>query len=623
MLTLSLAKGDLFLPDNSTIGSLGNTFPEEREFCSEDQNINILKRLSQVPPAPGTKSLADGCLDSIDTKKDLVEINKVVIKAISESSSIERTSELYSWFSKLLEKEGEVQRADIACALGRLSRPDVSIKEAPTLRIKRKKSLFTPPEPEGMINQSVLFAPVSTAGNSCLLAEYLKSRGINARTIDYFPNYLGYKADIVNKGKSYEEIKAFSQKCLRIAEDFDVIVFDFGCSFQYLPAFNLNLSENHEMFSDIAHLKEKGKTILICFWGSDCFCQSHLHYYYLKKIGIKIPEPPMQTRLQYFMIQKLSSLADGFLAPPHYLPALPRIVPFWDTCLNLEKWSFKNRFNKKIKKIISAPTNKRKKNYDIINCAIQNMKEKHPDIEHLTVQGIPHDQVRSFLEQADLAMPQATSHFGLLTLEFMALGVPVMVSMSEVWPGGHRELAPIINYQTIDELSGKLDSILSGDTQISQLHHAGREYVEKYHSVDTVGKTLIRYIEEFYECGRIKEVFSSDYVRRSNIWIQQPEEVSALKYFDISVPAFCALRQYEQALVDCSEAVVNGYRSHKFQAWEAAINIKLKRVDSNSNQFVQRLLKEKDRKNIEMIRHFHDLLDNANGLLLEIESCTK
>jgi len=561
------------------------------------------------------------------SKKAFKENSEALQQAYSKSEDVRKISDNYKGLSNLYAQMGDTQKCKISASLALFSYPEseelqkLTFSEADIGTVKRQAAQHVVP-PKGKVtrNASVLFAPVVIAGNSVVLSRYLRKQGVEARSVDYFPNYLGYKADYCFEGRSRGELVQFSDECLRLADKFDIIIFDFGCSFKSLPSFNHNLQGDTDTYSDMEYLRKRGKKIFVSFCGSDVNSQSKLHYYYLKHIGIDLPHPPHQTRMQYQRVKRLSEVSDCFLGNMVLDKVIPKTVPFYETPLELEKWQFAPKKREKIRNIISAPTERRKKNYDIVESAINAAKMKYPDVQHLLCEGIPHSEVAAFYKKGDLGVTQATYTFGLLAVELMALGIPVMVAHAESSHYSHRDSAPIIRFNSIAELYNKLERVLRGEMRLEEYIERGREYVEAYHAVNIVGDALLSYIEELQDNGRIREVVFSEFAKHSAMWHMDPEAVHAFKYFDVSVPCFCALGKYEQALTDCSESIVNGYRRKKFEAWFVAISKKVGVNEERCNSYIQAMRRAGDSENLDRIKYYLSVLFDPEKLLEQVES---
>jgi tetratricopeptide (TPR) repeat protein len=466
---------------------------------------------------------------------------------------------------------------------------------------------------------NILFGPTVIAGVSPRIARYFKSKGINAQTYDMLPSYLDYKVDFKNNDRSISGLNKFSDIMLQKAMDSDVICLDFGCSLKHLPFLGVDLRHDKTKnipYSDLLFLKSKNKKIICFFWGSDCFSQSYMHYYYLKFLGIdKLPKPVPQTRYQFQLISILKNIADCFIAPPYFMSNLPQVVPFWDICLEPEIWPQKTEYTGKITKILTSITSNRKKNNTILKACIDKIGEKYGQNYAYSVQNKPYSQVPSLYANADLGLEQATNSFGLLCVEMMAIGLPVIANFHMRSYGSNRVEAPILSYNNIYELYNKIDECINNPSIMCDIGKKSRDYAMTYHTSEVQGLALSKYINQLIFKDKSNLITSKDYNLLVNIFNKKPEEVENHLYYDISVPLFCMLSEYEYAKIDCQEAITNGYKIDKFKSFNLAITKYL-----NQKDYDDEINKSKSSNldiNINLVFQYVDIMKSSKKLIDE------
>ena len=72
-----------------------------------------------------------------------------------------------------------------------------------------------------------------------------------------------------------------------------------------------------------------------------------------------------------------------------------------------------------MEKILTAPTNPRKKNYGLIQAALASLKSRRPEIEPFRMHNVSHAQVPPLFARADL--DQATFGFGTFSVKMITL----------------------------------------------------------------------------------------------------------------------------------------------------------------------------------------------------------
>jgi glycosyltransferase involved in cell wall biosynthesis len=130
---------------------------------------------------------------------------------------------------------------------------------------------------------------------------------------------------------------------------------------------------------------------------------------------------------------------------------------------------------------------------DLYSSSLQQL-EKEGKCEIVILFDIPHDQVLTILSSCDLVvgkiLPQI-GWFGKFELEAMALGKPVIAYVSSHL---FQHYNPPIYRTTKDTFKSDLESILNDVDEQRKLAKAGREYVERYHSVTN----LVKYLDRAY-----------------------------------------------------------------------------------------------------------------------------
>ena len=441
-----------------------------------------------------------------------------------------------------------------------------------------------PPAPPGFLKipdraaevagLSIMFAPTIIAGQSAMLARWLNARKARAVTVEISRNYLGYQADHYYP-ENRAETPGFIDLMMKKAEKCDFLWLDFGASFTYFPNFISRLDWRREKvpgqpYADLRPLKDKGVKIIFAFWGSDYWSQSIIPYHYLAPLGFQgLPKPPPQTRFQYQNIKAADEMADIFLGLNLSQDNLPRMSPYHEATIDPEQWPLKKTYRPRVEKILTAPTNPRKKNYTLVQAALQSFVAKHPEVSPFRVQNKPHNQVPALYAEADVGIDQATFTFGTFSVEMMALGLPVICASPR--HGFWRDQAPVLSFSNIRELAARLEECAADPGRLPTLGRQGREYVMEYHTIETSGRFLSHLMAEAAAGGQATEIKIDAFEKRSRIWTHDPEKVYNFRFYDVAVPLFCALGEWEYAYFLCLDAVDCGWREEKFAAWLKAL----------------------------------------------------
>lgn len=518
----------------------------------------------------------------------------------------------------------------LAKSLGALHDPgamtDRDMPSLPPLPVNAFSAVPQPPaRGEDVRGLSVLFGPQAIAGVAPRMARWLNQHGATAHTIEYFPTFLDYQADFKNPDPSPAGLAKFSDLMLEKARNYDVICLDFAASFKYLPQWNLDLRTHRDLdqpYADLIPLKEMGKKIFCFFWGSDCFGQALNHSAYLRFLDIEdLPKPPNHTRLQAVNIRALDKLADAFIAFPFFAGGLPRVSPYWDLPFDPELWPAKAGYSDRVTNILTAPTSLRKKNFDLMESALKSLTGRHPDLRPYSVQNRPFREVPALYAKADLGLEQATFGFGLLAVEMMALGLPVIANFHALnRESFSRSAAPLLSYSNIRGLYDRLEECVADPRGLAARGRLGRDYAMTFHTTDVMGRALSRYLAQARSGEAVDQLTGmAQYKYMSQCWLQEPEQVWRFKYFDVGVPLLCALGKYEMAAIDCHEAVECGYRTQKFTAWRQALLVAADSGPLAAASARRRFREGGQSAELKMFEHYLEMLSSSQKLLDEAD----
>ena len=329
----------------------------------------------------------------------------------------------------------------------------------------------------------VLHGTIEIANQMNTITKGLKELGVDAKTLNYYPTYLGYEADYtinINSFKSFNEAnietKALAQ---RMIEKNDVFHFHFGTS--------LTLD-----YSDLHLLKEHGKKIIMHHWGSDVRMLS-----VAKKINpyveVKdLDEEGIKRRLSF-----LSKYVDYCVVADQelycYVKNFYKNVILIPQAINISKYKISNIDMQKNEKflIVHAPTHRQGKGTNFIINAIEKLKYKY-DFEFKLVENLSHDEAKKIYSKADLIIDQVLSAgHGLFALECMAMGKPVVCFISDFMKGYYPKELPIISAGR-DEIETKLEFILNNKDMLGAIGANGIEYVKAHHDHLVISKRMLK-----------------------------------------------------------------------------------------------------------------------------------
>jgi glycosyltransferase involved in cell wall biosynthesis len=149
--------------------------------------------------------------------------------------------------------------------------------------------------------------------------------------------------------------------------------------------------------------------------------------------------------------------------------------------------------NKNINTIIvcHAPTDRIYKGTNIVIDCINKLQIKY-DVELLIIENKNYSEAIEIFNKCDLVIDQLRHGiYGTVSIEAMSLGKPVICYISDYIIKRYPKELPIINANP-DNLYSVLEKLLKNPHDLQKYSNKSKEYFEKYHSPDVIGKQLIK-----------------------------------------------------------------------------------------------------------------------------------
>jgi len=149
--------------------------------------------------------------------------------------------------------------------------------------------------------------------------------------------------------------------------------------------------------------------------------------------------------------------------------------------------------------VIHIPTNREIKGTAYIEAAVERLKSDGLNFEFRLLEcNLTQEQVKREIAGADIVANEIrTGAFGVFALEAMASGKPNISYIREDLVEKYPSDLPNISANP-DTICQTLKELLSDAERRVEIGRAGRAYVEKYHTLETVGEELKRI---YTECG--------------------------------------------------------------------------------------------------------------------------
>ena len=143
--------------------------------------------------------------------------------------------------------------------------------------------------------------------------------------------------------------------------------------------------------------------------------------------------------------------------------------------------------------IAHAPTSTNLKGSSYVEEAINELQSKGLDIELHLLTGLSHKEVISAIHHADIVIDQLlTGSYGVVSIEAMALGKPVICYIREDMVEQYDEDLPIVSASPLD-LVEKLSNLIEQRAEWPKFSAQSKAYVRRVHHVASVSKKLICY----------------------------------------------------------------------------------------------------------------------------------
>ncbi len=330
------------------------------------------------------------------------------------------------------------------------------------------------------LDMKVIHGTIEIANQMNTIVTELKNRNINAKSLNYSPNWLEYNSDYVIDFNQFTSSDVADKELKKVASKLiaqnDVFHFHFGTS--------LTLD-----YSDLKLLKELGKKVIMQYWGSDVRLYSKAKeinpYAKVKNMN----EDIIKRKLEFISKYISDCIVDYELA--EYVKDYHSNVHYSRVAIDLNKYKYIDKTHNERLLIVHAPTSPEIKGTEYVLKAIDELKEKY-DFDFKLIHGMPHNEAKKWYEKADLVIDQILlGGHGVFAVEAMAMGKPVICWISDFMKEKYPKELPIISANP-DNIKEKIEYILNNRDMLSGIGKKGRSYAEKHHDSSKVCDDLIK-----------------------------------------------------------------------------------------------------------------------------------
>ena len=328
----------------------------------------------------------------------------------------------------------------------------------------------------------VLHAPANPAGQATVISRAQRELGIKSDVLVFNQKVFGFDVDYdlkIDERPWGTRILCKKWNFLKLARKYDVFHFHFGRSM--LPK---NL--------DLGLLRMMGKKTVMQYWGSDIM-QVDLakKYTLLTEETLRQIIPGLDDDKQRKRIARIDKKVGASIVGDYSLvPFSPesRVVR---QALDISKIPFVGVESKKEGiNIVHAPTNRLIKGTGRILAAIERLRKEGFKVNTVLVENMPHDKAIEAFKTADIVVDDVLQGpYGLVAMECMALGKPVLGRIDRHFAGMYKDL-PIVNTDP-DSIYENLKALATNPAMRAELGKKGRAYVEANHDAKVIAQQLI------------------------------------------------------------------------------------------------------------------------------------
>ncbi|WP_274363655.1 glycosyltransferase family 4 protein [Paenibacillus thermotolerans] len=321
---------------------------------------------------------------------------------------------------------------------------------------------------------NIFHGTIEIAGQMGILSGELKRRGHKAVGYNIFNSYLGYRDHLI-----LTNAHEIANTHRHIINFFDLFHFHYASSL--IP-----------QYKDLEIIRDKGKKMIMHHWGNDVrfhdAARKNNPYVFT---GDSLPNEVIHERLSQISEYIREAVVQDYEVYEYVKPYYEKVhvVP-----ISIDLSAFVPSSGKKEKKkplVLHAPTNPDFKGTHVIEEAIRSLQMKY-DFDYRRIEKMNHEKAIRLYRDADFIVDQIRcGSYGLLSVEAMALGKPVVAYIREDLISKFPQDLPILNANP-DNVAEQMKLLLDNPELREELGAKGRKYAETYHAKEIVVDRLER-----------------------------------------------------------------------------------------------------------------------------------
>jgi Glycosyl transferases group 1 len=331
----------------------------------------------------------------------------------------------------------------------------------------------------------VLLGPTNYASQPVALMQALRERGVEARHVLYAWNKrstgYGYRTDRVAKldARSWPAVQ-IETLGWALAERFDIYHL-WNRSLLCPPG-------GFGFFSglDLPIIRAQGAKIIYRFTGYDLRRRSldmELNPYSPFHAGF---EMPYDEQLQTEYLAHLRQFVDAFVVQDPEMGAFLPEAEVIPRGIDLDQLPHVGVEPKTVPLIVHAPSNPELKGSAHVQAAVEALRARGLQFEFKLIQEMKHEDAIGWYKRADIIIDQLLiGWYGVLAIEGMALGKPVIAYVREPLYSKFKPALPIVNANP-DDLADRLAELILDPQLRVDAGRRGRPFAEEVHDIRSV-----------------------------------------------------------------------------------------------------------------------------------------
>jgi glycosyltransferase involved in cell wall biosynthesis len=319
----------------------------------------------------------------------------------------------------------------------------------------------------------IIHGPTEIAGQIGILCKELRNNGHQAGGYNWFHTYLNYNSNIINT-----DLFEIGKEIPTLIHHADLFHFHNGETF-------------FQGFSDLPHMKEAGKKMVMHHWGNDVRTTK------LTRELNPYPLPPSYFSDEeiHERLSEISKYIDTAIVQDYevypYVKDYYKHVHVLPLAIDIKKFTPSYpRKDQSEPLIIHAPTNREFKGTDYIDNAIEKLRGTK-QFNYTLIEKMNHKEALDMYMNSDIIIDQLLiGTYGMLSVEAMAMGKVVVGYIREDVRNQLPYKLPIVT-ATPENIHDVLADLIDNPEKRFEIGQQGRKYVRDYHASDKVAQQLI------------------------------------------------------------------------------------------------------------------------------------